>query len=159
MRPGITVAPRRVIVWEQGRRASACPICENRPSRIAIAETTGCVESIVRMRPFTSARSLEPAHVGESAHAAFPHIVPLAAPAAAPASTLLMNSRRKKLLCRPSTNAMASSPCGHAAYDLPSGHGTAYALSRKITNARLLLLTRRHRLRCRGHPLHDPGQQ
>src|SRR6266478_9118972 len=137
MRPGITVAPRRLIVWEQGPRASACPICDNRPSRIATAETTGCVGSIVRMRPFTIARSLEPAHVAESAHTAFPHIVPLAAPAAAPASTLLMNSRRKKLLCRRSTNAMASSPCGHAAYDLPSGHGTGYALSRKITNARL----------------------
>src|SRR5262249_39725614 len=105
MRPGITVAPLRLIVWAQGPIARAShPTSATRPLRIDTAEATLFLSSIVRNLPLISARSGKPSHPFASelsaAAATSPRTVPLALPAstAPPVARAapLMKSRREE---------------------------------------------------------------
>src|SRR5437762_2661002 len=114
MRPGMTVAPFRLMVRPHGPSAPPRPISTMRPSRMPIAETTLLCASSVRKRPLTRLRSREPSHSEScplescslAARAALASSVPLAAIAAA----LCMNLRRDKPRCFEFLRAIGAPP-------------------------------------------------
>src|SRR5262249_33641947 len=99
MRPGMTVAPLRLIVCAHGPIACACCLTSAmRPLRINTAEATLFLSSIVRNLPLTSARSGKPSHPFASELSAAAATSPSTVLLALPASTAPAGARAAPLM-------------------------------------------------------------